>query len=229
MKKRCLLFGRVLIGFLVFEAVSFLLPELWALFLAGRELEREQMLWLYQFGSSLIVILFAFPAYVLVLRAFGTLTRFSFCEKERISGASAARYMVLAVCPVFLLYGAAALICTVQGQPVSALTGSLTAADAVRELLIGCCLMPLAEELVFRGVVLGILKDGGSVFAVIVSTLFFALGHSNPVNVILGLLTGLLFAHIALRYKGIRFTFACHVVVNVLGNLIVPLILQSWL
>lgn len=56
--------------------------------------------------------------------------------------------------------------------------------------------------------------------------LAFALGHSNPVNVILGFLTGILFSHIALRYQGIRFTFACHVVVNVLGNLIVPLILQ---
>lgn len=226
MKKRCLLFGRVLLGFLVFEAVSFLLPELWAIVLSGRELEREQMHWLYQFGRSLIVIFLAFPAYVLVLRAIGTLKRFSFREKERISGAAAARYMVLSVCPVFLLYGAAAVICGMQGIPVSSLTGSLTAADAVRELLIGCCLMPLAEELMFRGVVLGILKEGGSLFAVLVSTIFFALGHSNPVNVILGFLTGILFSHIALRYQGIRFTFACHVVVNVLGNLIVPLILQ---
>lgn len=144
MKKKCLLFGRVLLAFLVFEVVSFVLPELWALFLSGKEMEKELMLQLYQAGSSIIVILAAFP---------------------------------------------------------------------------------VVEELMFRGVTLHILKEGGDVFAIIVSTLFFALGHSNPVNVLLGLCTGILFAHMTLKYKGIRAAYACHVFVNLLGNLILPLLL----
>lgn len=225
MKKKCLLFGRVLLAFLVFEVVSFVLPELWALFLSGKEMEKELMLQLYQAGSSIIVILAAFPAYVLVMRCFGPLARFSFQEKIMLTRAQIVRCFALAAVPVFLLYGAACLLSIVQKQPITALIGSLSVADAVRELIIGCCLMPLVEELMFRGVTLHILKEGGDVFAIIVSTLFFALGHSNPVNVLLGLCTGILFAHMTLKYKGIRAAYACHVFVNLLGNLILPLLL----
>lgn len=227
MKKKSVLFGKVLLAFLAFEAVSFFVPELWALFLSSKELEQETLLQLYQAGSSVIVIFAAFPVYVLVMRLFGPLAHFNFRERKEMSVKESGKYLLMAMIPVALLYGAAVLICRIQEVSITTMIGGLTRADIIRELLIGCFLMPLTEEIMFRGIALHMLEKGGRVFAVIVSTLFFALGHSNPVNVLLGLMTGWVFAWMTLKHEGIRCAYLCHVMVNLLGNLAIPLALQT--
>ena len=222
MKRKLLSLGKVLIAFLVFEVLSFVIPELLAIFLKTMNLEGESLIQWYQAGSSLIVILVAFPGFVLVMRCFGRLAHFSWKENKKASGAELLRYILISILPVAVLYGVMLAISSARNVSMADMIGTLTVGDVVREALLGCLLMPAMEEMMFRGIMLHTLKREGNLFAVIVTTLFFAVGHNNPVNMLLGLVTGCIFGYITIRHGGIRYAYICHVIVNILGNLVIP-------
>lgn len=222
MKRKLLSLGKVLIAFLVFEVLSFVIPELLAIFLKSMNLEGESLIQWYQAGSSLIVMLVAFPGFVLVMRCFGRLAHFSWKESKKASGAELLRYILISILPVAVLYGVMLAISRARNIPLVDMIGTLSVGDVVREALLGCLLMPAMEEMMFRGIMLHTLKREGNLFAVIVTTLFFAAGHNNPVNMLLGLVTGCIFGYITIRHEGIRYAYICHVIVNILGNLVIP-------
>lgn len=226
MKKKFILVGKILVCFLVFEFLAVFVPELWALFLQHTSLDDETMVQLYQAGSSLLMILVAFPGFVLTMRLFGTLPSFSWKEERRATTGELVKYFFLSILPVFLLYGVAFIISRVNHISLQNMLGSLNWGDVIREGILGCLIMPVMEEVMFRGLMLHKLQEGGTVFAIVVTTLFFAIGHNNPTNIILGLATGWLFVYIVLKHGGIRYALLCHITVNILGNLAIPGIIQ---
>lgn len=60
---------------------------------------------------------------------------------------------------------------------------------------------PLAEEIIYRGLLLRYLEKYGRVFAILMSAMFFAVMHGNPTQGIFAFLVGILYGYIALEYS----------------------------
>lgn len=74
---------------------------------------------------------------------------------------------------------------------------------------------PVAEEIVFRGVVLHSLKKYGKIFAIVISSLAFGLMHGNLYQLLFAFGIGLVLAYITLEYS-----FKWAVLLHILNNLI---------
>lgn len=89
------------------------------------------------------------------------------------------------------------------------------------ELFSTAILVPVMEELAFRGVLLSALKRFGSSFAVIVSALIFALVHLDFSNVVFAFLAGLVFGLIYYYTENLWLSVIIHALNNgfaVLGS-----------
>ena len=76
-------------------------------------------------------------------------------------------------------------------------------------------LAPVAEELIFRGLTLTFLRRAVSVKAsVIISALFFALYHGNPVQGIYAFIAGLLLGQITIHFGSILPAVFTHMMIN---------------
>lgn len=226
MKEKILLLVKVAAAFCAFKLVSFISSEVLALCLMNGNVNREVLLQIYQAGSTVLIILVAFPVFLGVMRLFGINGQFSWKAKKKASPGKLLLYVLAALLPVLLLYGGMLIAGKCGVIPSENLVSAMSFTDVIREGILGCILMPIAEEIMFRGVILHSLKMEGRQFALIASTLLFAVGHRNPVNIILGMVTGYFFAYLALKHKGIGYGVICHVVVNVLGNIVMPLLLS---
>ena len=100
-------------------------------------------------------------------------------------------------------------------------TGTLDAvsgsSDTVSMFLYASFLAPISEELIFRGFVLRSLRPYGKRFAILGSAFLFGLFHGNFGQFFYAFAVGAVFAYVALRTGGIRYTVALHFLVNLLG------------
>lgn len=87
-------------------------------------------------------------------------------------------------------------------------------AGALLYVLYLCLLGPFLEEVLFRGIILHALKPYGRVAAIVVSTLLFAVFHSNPVQIPVALFVGVLLAFLTLETKSIWPAVGAHVFNN---------------
>lgn len=78
------------------------------------------------------------------------------------------------------------------------------------------------EELLFRGVILQSLRRFGDLFALMASTLLFALLHRNLVQLPNAVITGFVLAFLAIRTHSLWIPMLCHFVNN-----LIPVLLQS--
>ncbi|MEA4912528.1 MAG: type II CAAX endopeptidase family protein [Oscillospiraceae bacterium] len=91
-------------------------------------------------------------------------------------------------------------------------------------LIVGI-LSPLAEELVFRKLLLDRLRPFGDRVAILYSALAFALYHMNFSQFFYAFLVGCLLAYVALRTNSFFFPAALHSLVNLVGSVLMPLLL----
>lgn len=77
-----------------------------------------------------------------------------------------------------------------------------------------CVLPAFFEEIAFRGVILGGLKNGGKIFAILVSGAIFSLFHMSPVQTIYQFVVGVLYALIVLNGGDWTLTFISHFINN---------------
>ena len=88
----------------------------------------------------------------------------------------------------------------------------------IKDLLI--CYVSLAilpavcEELLFRGVIINCLKHKGKVFAVVLSSIMFAVFHFSPVQLIYPICWGLILGIVYLRTQNILFPILMHFINN---------------
>lgn len=91
-------------------------------------------------------------------------------------------------------------------------------------------LMPLCEELVFRGVVYKRLRYQESYMsAAIYSSLVFAVMHGNLVQILYGFIMGMLFANLYERYGSVKAPVMAHIVVNILSVVATEYKVFDWL
>lgn len=83
--------------------------------------------------------------------------------------------------------------------------------------LFGVVIAPLVEEWIFRRVLLRRLSPWGEPVAIFGSAFLFGLFHGNFGQFFYAFAVGVVFAYVALRTGGIRYTVALHFLVNLLG------------
>ena len=86
------------------------------------------------------------------------------------------------------------------------------------QLLYVCIIGPIAEEFIYRGVVISLLKPFGKWLAVFVSALVFGLMHGNIPQAVNAFCTALVFGLIAVRFNSIIPTIVIHILNNLVGS-----------
>ena len=78
---------------------------------------------------------------------------------------------------------------------------------------------PITEELLFRGIILGKLKQYGNVFAIVVVSILFGLLHGNLPQTIPAFVTSLFLCQLTLKSNSIVPTISIHMINNVVAHL----------
>ncbi|MEG0252419.1 MAG: CPBP family intramembrane glutamic endopeptidase [Christensenellaceae bacterium] len=86
-----------------------------------------------------------------------------------------------------------------------------------------CLFGPILEEIVFRGVILGTLKKYGNLFAILFSSILFAMFHMNAGQLPVPLLTGLILGYATIKSGSIIPAIIAHIVNNSFNTLAVEL------
>lgn len=105
---------------------------------------------------------------------------------------------------------------TEASESYSRVAGRQYAVSLVIGLILYGIISPLAEEVVFRGIVYnGIRRNGSVPIAVLVSALLFGLFHGNIVQGAYGFLMGVLIAYTYERFSGFFHAFLFHAAANI--------------
>lgn len=116
------------------------------------------------------------------------------------------------------------LIGQLRGAPVVNPVDSLSSYPTVLNLLLGCVIAPLAEEYLFRGLLLDRLRPYGDKFAVLASALCFGLFHGNLNQLFYAVAIGAVLGYAALRTGCIWQTILLHAMVNFISVGLLPLL-----
>jgi hypothetical protein len=88
-------------------------------------------------------------------------------------------------------------------------------------LLVACILAPIAEEMLFRGILVDNFKKYGNIFTIIVVALIFATAHVSYWNDFKALLfvfiIGLLLTSLRIKYNTLSYCIVVHLVNNLLA------------
>lgn len=98
--------------------------------------------------------------------------------------------------------------------------------DALPMWLYVCLAAPVAEELLFRGLLLRSLEPYGKKFAIVVSSVLFGLFHGNPVQTPYAFLVGLLLGYVATEYH-VVWAIVLHIMNNLLLGDLLPRLLSN--
>lgn len=90
--------------------------------------------------------------------------------------------------------------------------------------LYACLLGPVAEEILFRGLVLRSLQPYGKRFAIVISSLLFGLFHGNLMQAPFAFVVGLVMGYVAMEYH-IGWAVALHLINNLVFADLLPRIL----
>lgn len=212
--------GSAVIAFLISDI---LLSEIYAFLLMNLDMDEHLIRIFYRIGSVLITLMMAFPIFILVMRIWGKLPRFHMKGTSSLPIRNYLVYAVLAIIPMLFLWGIEIFLIR-KGQISQEDIISFTPENMIYTFVFSCVLLPVMEELMFRGILLHKLLPFGTRFAILLTTCFFVIIHyNNPVNMILSLATGLVLTHIAVKAGGILPTIIFHIGINLLGQVILPL------
>lgn len=92
------------------------------------------------------------------------------------------------------------------------------AATGLMNIFTSIILAPVAEELLFRGILLRELSRVSTRFAIIFSALMFGLMHSNPYQFILGTLIGMVLGYFTVKSRSLVPAIVGHVAVNTMAS-----------
>ncbi|HHX61890.1 MAG TPA: CPBP family intramembrane metalloprotease [Epulopiscium sp.] len=119
------------------------------------------------------------------------------------------------------------IIGLIKGSPVkNPLLGLLDGANFFATLLFVGILSPIAEEIVFRGIMLDKLRIYGDKIAICFTALAFGLFHGNLSQFFYAFALGLLFGYIATKTNRIKYTVIFHMGINIIGGVMMPLVLK---
>ncbi|MCC3863859.1 CPBP family intramembrane metalloprotease [Terrisporobacter petrolearius] len=94
---------------------------------------------------------------------------------------------------------------------------------SVLQMISVIILIPICEEIMFRHVIFGYLKNNHKIVsAVIAQALVFGLWHGNIDQIIYTFILGIFLALIYMRYNSLLGNIILHIVFNLMGVLIIP-------
>ena len=112
---------------------------------------------------------------------------------------------------------------TIMEQIESATSVSATVSMFMYASIIG----PIAEEIVFRGVLLRGLEKYGKTFAIIISAIFFGAFHGNFLQGIFATIIGIVLAYVTIEYS-IKWAMVIHVINNLVFGDVLGFILANF-
>jgi len=183
-----------------------------------------------QYIYSIIVSAMAFSAAIFFATLLTRMPRFAaFPVKKPDFGMTASACVILLAASVVgnltyrLLAWLLSLIHISPQQTAVPLPG--TAMEKVLYVLMVCLLPAIFEELFFRGIVMQSLRPYGDGFAILVSSVLFALLHGNLVQIPNALLCGLVLGYFAIRSGNVVTAMIMHFVYNFISTLplLIPL------
>lgn len=116
------------------------------------------------------------------------------------------------------------LIGLLRGAAVTNPVDSLASYPAALNILLGCVIAPLSEELLFRRLLLERLRPYGDRFAVLTSALCFGLFHGNLNQFFYAFAVGALFAYVVLRTGCLWQSILLHALANAASVALIPLL-----
>jgi membrane protease YdiL (CAAX protease family) len=146
------------------------------------------------------------------------------------------RFLSLLPMCLFLMYAGnlvgvliTSLISSFKGSEVSNPLESYAMGDAsvVIKVLVMVILAPLAEEFIFRRVLIDRMRIYGEKTAVATSALMFGLFHGNLSQFFYAAALGALFGYVYVRTGRLRYSAGLHIGVNALGSVVAPWLLQN--
>ena len=169
--------------------------------------------------------LVAFPVAILVLHTLPAVR----AEKETpLTGGGFAEHWFISLALIYtanlLTLSLVEMINGMREVPMVNPVESMLDQSILLNVLLGCVLAPLAEEIFFRKVLLDRLKPYGEGFAILGSALLFALIHGNLFQMLYAFVVGALFGYIAVKTGGVRWTIPLHAGVNFVSAGLMPLV-----
>lgn len=180
--------------------------------------------WLTWAVSFAPVYLLAFPLGFLLMKDMPT----DHCEQLPLGCKNF--FVILLVC-FPMMYGG-----NLIGSGLSVLLSGGTAQNPLLDfafdtsptkLLVMIVLAPLFEEFFFRKTLIDRTARYGEKNAILFSAIAFALFHMNLYQVFYAFGIGLVLGYVYLRTRRMRYTFLLHMVINLLGSVVAPLILSN--
>lgn len=178
---------------------------------------------LYPIGTLLIYLIISLPLCRYILKKQSDFQVFSFKVQHELPLKDLAPYFLMSIAPILLMLGVEGLL--VQLGQIDASNLVPNHPITLWQLVItNLTVLPFIEEIVFRALCVPSLKKHGWYFAILISTFIFAIGHGDLGNFLLTLIPGFIYGYLALKTHSIRYSVIFHILTNVLGSFILPLI-----
>lgn len=99
--------------------------------------------------------------------------------------------------------------------------------NIIAEIFAVAIIPGIVEEIVFRGIILGMFRKFGDRFAIFISALLFGLLHMNLIQFIFAFIIGLMFGFITVKLNSLLPAMVAHILNNLLSTLISLHLLNS--
>lgn len=174
--------------------------------------------------GSLVLNIFQFIAFAgLFVYYYKKVSLKQHCFENKLCTKHTIIYILLGLVSMFCLsyfVNYFCLILNLFNKPSAVFSYAIDSPGVLIITLFSSALLPaVGEELIFRGLIFNGLKEKNTLFAVIVSSLFFALFHFNPSQLLYPFLFGLLLAFAYSKTKNIFVPILIHFINN-LTNII---------
>lgn len=214
-------------GYFTFIIAANIAQFLLGLLLAVLKVDVTASLWTYWAFALLPMYLIGAPLCWLIIKSFPTpqFTKFKLPFK---------RWLVFLLISITLMYAGniigqifSAVIGAMMGtKPSNAVESMVLSSNTWTTLLFAVIIGPMVEELFFRKLLIDRLQRYGDKAAILISALMFGLFHGNLYQFFYAFALGVIFAYVYARTHMLRYSIALHMVINFMGSIIAPLILQ---
>lgn len=152
-------------------------------------------------------------------------------EKKRMTGKDfiVVFFICMAATYVFnyVSVGINYLIGMIKHSPVVNPLEMTLGGNVVWQVFVVAISAPIVEEIIFRKLMLDCLRPYGDKVAIWVTALAFAMFHGNLSQALYAFALGAIFAYIVIRTNDVRYSIAYHIIVNLFGTLILPMMALS--
>ena len=113
------------------------------------------------------------------------------------------------------------------GELINPVADAVLGSNFIITFIYGSFVAPVVEEIIFRKLLLDRLRRFGDLAAILLSGIVFGLFHMNLLQFLYASVLGFIFAYVTLKTNTIRYSIILHVLINMIGTVVAPLLLKS--